>query len=150
MLEVRRMFRRWQHYFIGHFCWPSWNLFIEEAWLRGELPNVPFYDDPAGYSRCVWTTPGWGWVDPTKEIEASLLGIESGLSTLAEEAAGQGRDWEENLEQRSRERARAKELRLNPDMPVNRGKSSQDAAPAEPRPGQADPNNAREAALVRT
>jgi len=49
-------------------------------------------------------------VDPVKEVEASRKAIDYGLSTLAEEAAGQGRDWEEVLEQQRREQDKAEEL----------------------------------------
>ena len=59
-----------------------------------------------------WIGGGWGWVDPVKEVEASKLAIDYGLSTYAEEAAGQGRDWEETFEQAAREKAKADELGL--------------------------------------
>jgi capsid protein len=39
--------------------------------------------------------------------------MENGLSTLEEECASQGLDWEEVLEQRAREQAKMKELGLN-------------------------------------
>ena len=69
--------------------------------------------DAAGAS--CWIGGGWGWVDPVKEVEASKQAIAGNLSTLAEEAAGQGRDWEEIFMQRKRERDKASELDL-PDV----------------------------------
>ena len=52
-------------------------------------------------------------MDPVKEVESSKKAIDYGLSTLAEETAGQGRDWEEVLEQKARETKRAEELGVN-------------------------------------
>jgi capsid protein len=83
---------------------------LEEAYLRGMFDAPDFYENRHEYTRAAWIGGGWGWVDPVKEVEASRLAIDYGLSTLAEEVAGQGRDWEEVLEQRAREQARAKEL----------------------------------------
>jgi capsid protein len=59
--------------------------------------------------------PGYGWVDPVKEISASQSAIEVGVSTLSDEAAAQGRDWEEVLEQQAREKQRRLELGLFPN-----------------------------------
>lgn len=52
-------------------------------------------------------------VDPVKEAQASQIRMEAGLSTLEDECASQGLDWEEVLMQRVRELKRMKELGLN-------------------------------------
>jgi len=70
-----------------------------------QLRDAPdFYERQAEYTRANWIGGGWGWVDPVKEVEASRKAIDYGLSTLAKEVAAQGDDWEENLDQLSRER----------------------------------------------
>jgi capsid protein len=83
---------------------------MEEAYLRGLFDVPRFYELKSEYCRCQWIGGGWGWVDPTKEVEASKMAIDYGLSTMAEEVAGQGRDWEEVLEQRAREQEKIAEL----------------------------------------
>jgi lambda family phage portal protein len=110
LLEGRRMFGAWRAWFADRFCQPIYELVLEEAFLRGLLEMPRFYENKAEYCRCLWIGGAWGWVDPVKEVEASKMAVDFGLSTLAEEAAGQGRDWEEVLEQRAREDRRAKEL----------------------------------------
>ncbi|MEE4113483.1 MAG: phage portal protein, partial [Desulfobacteraceae bacterium] len=110
LLEGRRVFKSWRSWFSRRFCQPIWDLVLEEAYLRGMFDAPDFYENRHEYTRAAWIGGGWGWVDPVKEVEASRLAIDYGLSTLAEEVAGQGRDWEEVLEQRAREQARAKEL----------------------------------------
>lgn len=113
LLEGRRMFKTWRSWFARRFCQPIWDLVLEEAYLRGLFDAPDFYEQRHEYTRAAWIGGGWGWVDPVKEVEASRLAIDYGLSTLAEEVAGQGRDWEEVLEQRAREQARADELGVN-------------------------------------
>ena len=41
--------------------------------------------------------PGWSWVDPLKDGQASQLKISEAMSTRRREAAAQGVDWDENL-----------------------------------------------------
>ena len=53
-----------------------------------------------------------GWIDPVKEAQASQIRMQIGLSTLEEECAMQGMDWEEVLEQRAREQAKLQALGL--------------------------------------
>jgi len=110
LLEGRRSFLNWRGWFAEKFCQPVYELVLEEAYLRGLFDVPDFYANRAEYCRCQWVGGGWGWVDPTKEVEASKMAIDYGLSTMAEEAAGQGRDWEELLEQRAREQEKVREL----------------------------------------
>lgn len=125
-LEARRLFRRFQSLLISKVCNPSWKLLIEEAYLRGELGPLPNGDeDLHAWARATWVTPGQGWVDPQKEIGASEQAINLGVSTLADEAAAQGRDWVEVLEQQQREKMKREELGL-------------EKASAAPPPGSSD------------
>ncbi|MBU2051221.1 MAG: phage portal protein, partial [Gammaproteobacteria bacterium] len=105
LLEGRRVFTNWRSWFSRRFCQPIWDLVLEEAFLRGEFEAKNFYDFRHEYTRAIWIGGGWGWVDPVKEVEASRKAIDFGLSTLAEESAGQGRDWEETIDQLKREKA---------------------------------------------
>jgi lambda family phage portal protein len=110
LLEARRNFINWRSWFGQKFCQPIYELVMEEAFLRREFDVPSFYAYRDEYCRAAWIGGGWGWVDPVKEVEASRKAVDYGLSTLAEEAAAQGRDWEEVLEQRAREEQTEKEL----------------------------------------
>jgi len=57
-----------------------------------------------------WMWDGWQHVDPQKEANAQATRLESNTTTLAEEYAQRGLDWEEQVEQRAREIAKLKEL----------------------------------------
>lgn len=110
---------------------PFYVAFLEEAFDRGYLTapaGAPdFYDAIDAYAEAKWIGPGRGYIDPTKEIDAAAARIEAGISTLEDECADQGKDWEEVLEQRARELAREAELGLSRTSPA----SSPDETEAE-------------------
>jgi lambda family phage portal protein len=116
LIEARKFYKKLQSYVVVHFCRPAILLLLEEAWSRGELD----FDFPA--NRNLWAQmrwlplTGWGWVDPTKEVEAAGRAIEIGISTRADEAAALGRDYEEIVwqQQREQEMRAAAGLRAEP------------------------------------
>ncbi|EWY36765.1 hypothetical protein N825_25360 [Skermanella stibiiresistens SB22] len=93
--------------FITGFVQPVYLAWLEEAIDAGAVtlpPNAPsLYDMPAAWVRARWIGPGRGYIDPVKETLAAQMRMEAGLSTLEAEAAEQGLDWQEVLEQRRRE-----------------------------------------------
>lgn len=118
-------------------CWaqPVYELWLEEAVNRGYIYAPGFYDNRALWTRCKWIGPGRGWIDPVKEAQASRIRMEIGLSTLEDECASQGLDWEEVLEQSSRERARMRELDLPFPVATVAGSDSGDAERADDSDG---------------
>lgn len=80
---------------------------------KGLVDAPDFYENRYAYTRCKWIGPGRGWVDPVKEAQACQLRMEIGLSTLENECASQGLDWEEVVEQRLREKNKLRELGLD-------------------------------------
>lgn len=112
LLEGRRVFQNWRGWLASKLCQPTWEMVLEEAYLRGMLDAPRFEENRAEYLRATWIGGGWGWVDPVKEIMASKLAIENGLSTLQAECAGQGNEWEETLEQIGRELRKRKSMNL--------------------------------------
>lgn len=105
-------------------CWytPVYRLWLEEA-VNGFSPvEAPgFYANRFAYERAKWIWPGRGWIDPVKEAEASRIRMDANLSTLQQECAEQGLDWEEVLEQRAAEVARMRELGLPEQQPLPTG-----------------------------
>jgi capsid protein len=80
-----------------------------------------------------WMWDGWQHVDPQKEANAQATRLQSNTTTLAEEYAQRGLDWEEQVEQRAREIAKLKEL----------GITQTEAAP-KPAPVQEDEEDTEE------
>jgi len=110
LLEARRFFMMQQRFVADKLGQPVLIALLEEAYLKGELPILDFYRNREAYVRTRWIAPGWQWVDPQKEVAAAVDGINNNISTLAEEMATQGQDWEDTLEQRAREQKKVKEL----------------------------------------
>lgn len=91
--------------FSQHVASLIYDAVIEEAVMLGilEIPEAwPIFDEarPA-YTRAIFTGPGMGWVDPDKEIEAARKRSAFGVSSLQEESANQGTDWNENLKSKA-------------------------------------------------
>lgn len=105
LLEARRFFKSRQQFIAQRFCQPVWDMVQTEAWMQGELPGANlFAKEGSLWLRAVWIAPGWGWVDPVKEVNASRDAIKYGLSSLADECAALGgKDWEETAAENKRE-----------------------------------------------
>jgi lambda family phage portal protein len=65
-----------------------------------------------------WFWDGTEHVDPAKEANAQATRLTNNTTTLANEYAKQGRDWETELRQRAKEIALARELGLSEASPV--------------------------------
>ena len=112
LMEAWRFFMGRRQWLSTYWARPVYELWLEEA-INKDLIEAPgFYDNKALWTRCKWIGPGRGWIDPVKEAQASKIRMEIGLSTLEDECAIQGLDWEEVLEQRAREQTKMQELGL--------------------------------------
>lgn len=130
LLEAWRVYSFYQKWLVFSFCQPLWEMVIEEAWLRGmiEIPkgSPDFYQARHLYTGAMWIPPRKGHVDPVKEMNANILGLENNILTLAQIIAEQGGDWETTLEQRARE-TRVQERLLptpEPDPANQKGKEN--------------------------
>lgn len=99
----KTLVRRRQEFSVGTAT-PMYAVWLREAMENGELPlpaGAPdFIEAVTAYAGCSWLGPARGWVDPVKEPQGSILKMDAALTTLKQEAAEQGSDWEELLDQR--------------------------------------------------
>lgn len=109
----------WRH-FLGRrdflrrlFYRPVYALWLEEKVNAGVIEAPGFYANRAAYTRSRWTGPGRGSVDPLKEAKATETDLATGVTTLEQECAERGLNWEEVLEQRKREQDKIEGLGLN-------------------------------------
>lgn len=132
LLEVWRSFYKDRETFAQGFCTQIYALILEEMIDVGvvELPDgVPeFLENKTAYCRAKWIGPARGWVDPLKEADAALARIDGELSTLEDECAEQGKDWEEVLDQKAREQKKRAELQLDQPVRAERAPEIQVAA----------------------
>ncbi len=110
LLEAARGFEAMRQLLQEQFCQPWWRIVITEAVLRGLLPTPRgFAQNPRPFLETLWVPPMRGYVDPTKEIQASQMAVDANLSTPQAEAARNGQDAEQVLEQRARFLRQARE-----------------------------------------
>lgn len=114
LLEAWRYFLGRRRWLVDAWLTPVYALWLEEAVDLGRVEAPDFYALQHAYTRARWTFAGRGWVDPTKEATAAQIRMEIGVSTLEQECAEQGLDWEDVAEQRAYERQRLDELGLAP------------------------------------
>lgn len=129
MLEAWRFFRGRREAIAGKFATQVYALWLEEAIQRGDVelpPGAPsFYEAKAAWTRCRWIGPGQGHIDPLKEAKGTEVELKNWLTTLEEECAKRGLDYEEVLEQR------ALEQRLMDEMGL-RQEPTEDVDPNQP------------------
>lgn len=115
LLEARRQFTFYRQWIAAKVCQPIYELILEEAYLRGELPITRNQYETKWdmIKKAMWVGAPWGQIDEIKETQASILRINAGLSTYAAELAGVGKEWNDVFAQRAREEQLAEELDLD-------------------------------------
>lgn len=103
------LLQAWDHFsarrswFVRDFLRPVYETWLVEAIATGRISAPGFFEDPL--VRSAWESADWygarmSLLDPKKELEATRMKIELGLSTRRREAAElMGADFEENIEE---------------------------------------------------
>lgn len=110
--EAWRFFQNRRSWLAAYWAGPVYRLWLEEAIAQGQVKAPGYYDHVYAYSRAKWIGPGRGQIDPVKEAEAAQIRMDALLSTLEDECAEQGKDWNEVIEQVAIENKRLAELGL--------------------------------------
>ncbi len=94
VLDERGFYMALQNFLIEHFITE-----IFETWLRISLANgvlTPLQLTKFNkYNRPVWHPKRWAWVDPAKDIKASIDAVKAGVTSPQRIAQEQGRDISE-------------------------------------------------------
>jgi lambda family phage portal protein len=82
LIEFRR---RIEQFVYTQFCFqvlrPVWKRWMSTAVLAGVLPFRDFLEKRFEYEAVMWQPPGWDWVDPMKDVQATLMAIRGGLDS---------------------------------------------------------------------
>lgn len=141
LLSERDGWMRDQQTMIGRMHRPVYRTWLRNGILTGAI-DLPF--DLERYGRVHFQPRGFPWIDPEKDIEASLREVDAGLDCLTDIAARKGRDFAQILTKRQRELELAKRL----NVPVNLNTKGGAKAPAtEDTNGAPNENRPRLAAL---
>ena len=108
LLQAQEEFRQRRLAFVQDFCAPVYESFLAEAVATGRINAPGFFDDAVKrrqWSAADWRTETSHLLDPLKEVQASKLKLELGLSTFEQEAAELcGTDYFDNVRQLALER----------------------------------------------
>ncbi|MGH9716411.1 MAG: phage portal protein [Candidatus Acidiferrales bacterium] len=111
LLIERDQWKICQTFMEENFLAPVFKSWISMALLSGEL--VLDSRDPSRFLAGKWEARGWPWVDPLKDVQASILGIGAGLKTRDRVISEEGGDVEEVFAQIKREKELAEEYGLD-------------------------------------
>lgn len=134
MLDSWRGFYNRREVYGANIATPIYACWLEEAIDNGTVklpPGAPSFHAAYGaWTGCRWLGKGMGMIDRLKEADAIGRELELHTTTLEEECAENGMDWDEVLQQRARELKRAKELGLPDAQPAPMGRMY----PSDPAP----------------
>jgi len=107
-LEDRSTFQIWQQFMVEHMIQPIFNEWLEMAISTGYL-SLPIEKVEKFRSSVTYIPRNFAWIDPLKEMNANVVGLQNGTVTYSDISANYGRDVEELFEQHQKEVELAKE-----------------------------------------
>lgn len=140
LMEAWRFFAGRRQWLANYWLQPMYELWLEEAIQRGVIEAPGFYENRAAYCHAEWIGPAKGYVDPVREAQAAEDRMRIGVSTLEKEAAEQGGDWEDMVEQRAYELETMRKLKI-PLAAVGAARNAGDVKDDGGNNGAADEQN---------
>lgn len=108
-LEERDNYRNNQAFMTEHFVRP-----IYEAWLSAAMEMNTFGIPVRQYERfrdaSSFRGKAWSWIDPAKEAQASVIGLQNGFLSIQDVASQYGKDVEELMSQIARDKTLAEQF----------------------------------------
>ena len=134
VLDERDAYRDKQQWMIEHFHQRVYEEWLPWAVLSGRLDSRVSADQ---YSNIIWQPRGWTWVDPLKDQQAIIKGIENQLGSRTQALALQGVDYPEVIEDLERE----EELKKLKGIKTPEPRRDRRALPGEDGEGSDEPRN---------
>lgn len=134
VLDERDSWMVVQNWLVGTTLTFVFEEFMFCALIGGKIVLANGSQLPAGkhvkFSEHVWQPRRWSWVDPKKDIEASILAIDNMLASPQQIAAQQGRDIEDVLDDIAAFQALVKEKKI--ELPAAKSNFPDPVEPNEP------------------
>jgi lambda family phage portal protein len=109
-LEDRDQYRMLQKFMVEHFVEPVFRSWLKNAMTKSVNLPIDKYDKFADGASFI--PRSWGWVDPQREMNAHIAGLQNGIVTYQDIEASYGRDVEELFEQHDREQRLAEQYNI--------------------------------------
>ena len=102
-LEDRAMYQISQQYMVQHMIEPIFKKWLEMSISTGAI-NLPIGKFDKFFNSTNYVCREWAWIDPLKEMNAHVVGLQNGITTYTEIAASKGIDAEELMEMHQKEK----------------------------------------------
>ena len=107
-LEERHQFKKEQRFIVEHFLQPIYEAWLEMAMLTGKV-TLPFQKfNKFAYPK--WLPRGFGYIDPLKETQSYIAGLNGGILTLSDVASIHGKDVKTLFEELKKEKELAEQM----------------------------------------
>lgn len=142
VLEERDEWMVLQEWFIEQVLDPIFDQWLRLALAAGAITQISSKGSSAlplakkeKFAAHIWMPRRWGWVDPLKDVQATVLAIENDLTTATDAAARAGVDIEDVFITKQRE----EELRAQYGIakPQGKGKAAQGSQQQQQQQGRA-------------
>jgi len=115
LLELWKSVKMYRSWLANDFCQPIFEEWLAEAVAKGRISAPGYFADVTvrkAYNGAEWNGPAQTSLDPTKEVKAAQMRVESAFSTRDKEAQElTGGDFYKIVKQRKREEKLMKEVR---------------------------------------
>ena len=130
LLEERDLWRMAQSWLLINFLKPVYDEWLSSALLFNQLGYE--FKNYSRFKKVKWQPRGWVWVDPQKDIEASLKEVDNGLNTRSKILSeNYGEDFEETVAQLAEEKEIAEKYGIifETDLPKFSGQQETQGEP---------------------
>lgn len=93
-LEERDGYKMMQRFLIDHLAVPVYAMWLQHVMEFGFI-SIPATKFSKFFDESIFRGRGFSWVDPQKEMNAAVIGLQNGLLSPSDVAAQYGRDVEE-------------------------------------------------------
>lgn len=111
VLMEREVWRVLQDWMVQSFLQPVFENWLEMALTTGAVPLPLAKFDK--FNAPLFQPRGWQWVDPLKDVNASIASLGAGLTTRTQILAQQGRSFEDVLDELVREQQQLEQAGLS-------------------------------------
>lgn len=111
-LEERDAYRMLQQFLLDHFIIPAYSAWLKHVMEFGYI-SIPATRFDKFFLASHFRPRAWGWVDPLKEINATVAAMHNGIMSISEAANQHGLDAEETFSQWQRDKELAAQFGLD-------------------------------------
>jgi lambda family phage portal protein len=148
LLDERDQWKMAQNWYISTAKQVQFEAWLAVQLLNGVFPGFAMTDFDRVARSCVWKPRRWDWVDPLKDIQAYVAGIEAKLTTRSRAISDQSNeDFEETIDELAEEEAYIQEKGLDLgtiEKPSGNGQASDNPGEESPPPEKPPHHSARQ------